>query len=312
MGCTTDIGPRFKIIWKKPWINSYGHSLENNLSLSTLEHGFDISYKIPLLHSPLEEYYLIQGGYIQENLYDCRSDIITANIARYWNIDNNWQRVVNLNGYINYFKQNNYLMKTVMLICPGITMNRVQRYGGIVSCWVHNQRYSVNISTNHYKPDIYFIVLQAQNIWIRTLFSKHCVLIRNNLSWMETNNLPFTIPVFRFFFTKDRVIRGYKYQFCSMNKYSQYINKNVTTKLITNTIEYQYNMFGKWWGVIFLDAGEITNNIKWKNFRIGTGIGIRWKLPVGFLKADIAIPLINKINMDSKFFHFYMNLGSEL
>ncbi len=48
---------------KKPWMNSYGHSLTSSISLSAPEQQFDFSYKVPLLKSPLEQYYLMQGRF---------------------------------------------------------------------------------------------------------------------------------------------------------------------------------------------------------------------------------------------------------
>lgn len=48
---------------EKPWVNSYGHSLTSSVSLSAPEQQFDFTYKVPLLKSPLEQYYLMQGGF---------------------------------------------------------------------------------------------------------------------------------------------------------------------------------------------------------------------------------------------------------
>lgn len=63
VGYSTDVGPRVRTSWKKPWMNSYGHSLTTSLSLSAPEQQLDFSYKMPLLKNPLEQYYLVQGGF---------------------------------------------------------------------------------------------------------------------------------------------------------------------------------------------------------------------------------------------------------
>lgn len=52
VGYSTDVGPRVKATWKKPWVNSYGHSLTSSVSLSAPEQQFDFTYKVPLLKSP--------------------------------------------------------------------------------------------------------------------------------------------------------------------------------------------------------------------------------------------------------------------
>lgn len=53
-------------------MNSYGHSLTSSLSLSAPEQQLDFSYKVPLLKSPLEQYYLMQGGFKRTDLNDTR------------------------------------------------------------------------------------------------------------------------------------------------------------------------------------------------------------------------------------------------
>ncbi|MGM3310620.1 autotransporter assembly complex protein TamA, partial [Enterobacter hormaechei subsp. steigerwaltii] len=45
VGYSTDVGPRVKASWKKPWMNSYGHSLTTSVSLSAPEQQLDFSYK---------------------------------------------------------------------------------------------------------------------------------------------------------------------------------------------------------------------------------------------------------------------------
>ena len=47
LGYSTDVGPRGKLIWKKPWINDSGHSLQSETDVSGLEQML-VSYKLPL------------------------------------------------------------------------------------------------------------------------------------------------------------------------------------------------------------------------------------------------------------------------
>ncbi|STD25413.1 protein YtfM [Enterobacter asburiae] len=61
VGYSTDVGPRVRTSWKKPWMNSYGHSLTTSLSLSAPEQQLDFSYKMPLLKNPLEHIILCRA-----------------------------------------------------------------------------------------------------------------------------------------------------------------------------------------------------------------------------------------------------------
>lgn len=270
------------------------------------EQFIDIDYKIPCFHNPLKQYYLIQWGWIHTNMYDLQSQVITLNIARYWYYSNYWQHAVHLHWYINDCIYSNGLVKTYILICPGININRMKKKGQSYPYWGGSHRYSIYVSAKNWKSDVNFIIVQLQNVQIQKILKKHRFLIRHNIGWIKTDNLLCTVPLFRFFFIKNCNIRGYKHKFISIYDGLQY------TKSLISTIEYQYNLFGKWWGAIFLDTGEVTNKIKWDNLKSGFGFGIRWQLPVGPIQLDIAIPLMHQIKINHKLFYFYINLGSEL
>ncbi|UOY04517.1 BamA/TamA family outer membrane protein [Candidatus Blochmanniella pennsylvanica] len=252
----------------------------------------------------------MQGGLIHEDTHNVQSSVTTINIARYWNCSHKWQRSINVHWHFNHCS-NNYIIKNIMLIYPGINISRIRKRGDIIPYWGDSQRYSINISNNCWKSDVNFIAVQVQNIWVRTLLKKHRILARGNLSWIDTNNFSSVDLMLRFFSNVNNGIRGYKYK--SLYPYDNSESfVGIATKLITTTFEYQYNVINKWWGAIFIDAGEITNDIKWNSFKSGIGIGVRWQLPIGPIKLDVATPLIHKGKINHHFLYLYVSLGPDL
>ena len=81
------------------------------------------------------------------------------------------------------------------------------------------------------------------------------------------------------------------------------------SKLITGSLEYQYNVTGKWWGAVFVDSGEAVSDIRRSDFKTGAGVGVRWESPVGPIKLDFAVPVADK---DEHGLQFYIGLGPEL
>lgn len=118
VGYSTDVGPRVKATWKKPWMNSYGHSLTTSTSISAPEQILDFSYKMPLLKNPLEQYYLVQGGFKRTDLNDTESDSTTLVASRYWDLSSGWQRAINLRWSFDHFTQGE-ITNTTMLFYPG-------------------------------------------------------------------------------------------------------------------------------------------------------------------------------------------------
>ena len=306
VGYSTDVGPRVKGTWRKPWMNSYGHSLTSSLSLSAPEQQLDFSYKVPLLKSPLEQYYLMQGGFKRTDLNDTQADSTTLAVSRYWEMSSGWQRALNLRWSLDHFTQAN-VTNTTMLIYPGVSVNRTRSRGGLMPTWGDSQRYSVDYSNTMWGSDINFIVMQAQDVWIRTLYDRHRFVVRGNLGWIEADNFSKVPPDLRFFAGGDRSIRGYKYK--SISPKDDDGKLMGASKLATGSLEYQYNVSGKWWGAVFVDSGEAVSDIRESNFKTGAGLGVRWQSPVGPIKLDIARTIGDK---EEHGLQFYIGLGPEL
>lgn len=306
VGYSTDVGPRVKGTWRKPWMNSYGHSLTSSLSLSAPEQQLDFSYKVPLLKSPLEQYYLMQGGFKRTDLNDTQADSTTLAVSRYWEMSSGWQRALNLRWSLDHFTQAS-VTNTTMLIYPGVSVNRTRSRGGLMPTWGDSQRYSVDYSNTMWGSDINFIVMQAQDVWIRTLYDRHRFVVRGNLGWIEADNFSKVPPDLRFFAGGDRSIRGYKYK--SISPKDDDGKLMGASKLATGSLEYQYNVSGKWWGAVFVDSGEAVSDIRESNFKTGAGLGVRWQSPVGPIKLDIARPIGDK---EEHGLQFYIGLGPEL
>ena len=302
VGYSTDVGPRVKATWKKPWMNSYGHSLTTSTSISAPEQTLDFSYKMPLLKNPLEQYYLVQGGFKRTDLNDTESDSTTLVASRYWDLSSGWQRAINLRWSLDHFTQGE-ITNTTMLFYPGVMISRTRSRGGLMPTWGDSQRYSIDYSNTAWGSDVDFSVFQAQNVWIRTLYDRHRFVTRGTLGWIETGDFDKVPPDLRFFAGGDRSIRGYKYKSIANG------DLKGASKLITGSLEYQYNVTGKWWGAVFVDSGEAVSDIRRSDFKTGTGVGVRWESPVGPIKLDFAVPVADK---DEHGLQFYIGLGPEL
>ncbi|HCN96353.1 MAG TPA: autotransporter assembly complex protein TamA, partial [Leclercia sp.] len=242
VGYSTDVGPRVKATWKKPWMNSYGHSLTTNASISAPEQQLDFSYKMPLLKNPLEQYYLVQGGFKRTDLNDTEADSTTLAVSRYWDLSSGWQRAINLRWSLDHFTQAN-VTNTTMLLYPGVMISRTRSRGGLMPTWGDSQRYSVDYSNTAWGSDVDFVVVQAQNAWIRTLYDRHRFVMRGNLGWIETGDFEKVPPDLRFFAGGDRSIRGYKYKsIAPKDDDGKLIG---ASKLATGSPAYQYNVTGK-------------------------------------------------------------------
>lgn len=306
IGYSTDVGPRLKANWRKPWVNQYGQSVNTSSSISAVEQQLDFSYKIPLLKNPLQQYYLLQGGFKRTDLNDTRANSASVAALRYWDLSSGWQPVINLRWSLDHFTQANVTHST-MLLYPGVMISRTRSRGGIATEWGDTQRYSVDYSSSLWRSNVNFLILQAQNVWIRSLGEKNRFLIRANLGWIDSDDFNRIPPDLRFFAGGDRSIRGYKHK--SVSPKDQDGKLTGASKLVTGSLEYQYNVTGKWWGAVFVDSGKAVNKFTDGDFKTGAGFGVRWVSPLGPVKLDLAVPLGDKTVHGVQ---LYIGLGPEL
>ncbi len=106
------------------------------------------------------------------------------------------------------------------------------------------------------------------DVWIRTLYDRHRFVVRGNLGWIEADNFDKVPPDLRFC-RGDRSIRGYKYK--SISPKDDDGKLIGASKLATGSLEYQYNVSGKWWGAVFVDSGEAVSDIRESDFKPAPG-----------------------------------------
>lgn len=306
LGYSTDVGPRGKLIWKKPWINDSGHSLQSETDVSGLEQMLDFSYKLPLEKNALEHFWLFRSGYKHEDLNDTMSDAMSLEAARRWEPYEGWQKGVALKWRYDDFKQGSIANRTMMLF-PEISLSRSRSRGGLMPRWGDSQRYTVGYASRMWGSEIDALMVEAQYVLIRTYARNHRFVLRSHLGWIETGDFNDVPPDLRYFAGGDRSIRGYDYE--SISPKDENGELLGASRLLTGSIEYQLRVTSNWWGAVFLDIGRADNRFEFSNFKKGAGVGIRWESPLGPVKLDIARPVGDS---QESGIQFYIGLGPEL
>ena len=112
----------------------------------------------------------------------------------------------------------------------------------------------------------------------------------------------------RFYAGGGGSVRGYSYQAIGPR-----IDNTTTPQgglsLLETSLELRHKFTDKWGGVAFIDAGGVGVD-KWPNgddFGVGVGVGVRYDLGFGPIRADIAVP-ISRREGDSPF-QVYISIG---
>lgn len=307
IGYSTDVGPRLQWSWTKPWINDRGHSVRSNIYLSSPKQTIELTYKQPLLKNPLNYYYEYSAGFENENKNDTKTTASTFAALRYWNHPTGWQYSLGLRVRHDSFTQADISDKTLLLY-PTASLTRTRLRGGAFPDWGDSQRITVDLGRKLWLSDVDFFKIQGSTAWIRTYAQNHRFLTRLEVGILNTANIHRIPPALRFFAGGDRSVRGYGYKKISpKDRNGKLIGGS---RLLTGSVEYQYQVYQDWWLATFVDSGLAANSFNPNELRYGTGVGVRWASPVGAIKFDIATPVHDKDN--SKNIQFYIGLGAEI
>ena len=305
IGYSTDVGIRGSLSWTKPWLNAKGHSFTSDFSLSAPEQSITAGYKIPLRNA-LNEYYLIQYGLKKEDNLDTQSIASNLSLERHWLKDKGWNKALFIHYLIENYEQG-VLDDVGQFVLPGGTLSRTRARLGAnqLITWGDEQSLTLEYGNQTLLSETDLLRLQAGTSWIRSYGKNHRGILRLSAGANLAKDFTRVAPSLRFFAGGDNSIRGYNYESISPTDSSGALTG--AKYLATTSIEYQYRLFGKWWGALFYDYGDAFNDQpEWKR---GTGFGVRWISPLGPLQIDFAWGLESDPGDQ---FKIHFTLGPEL
>ncbi|EEZ00939.1 uncharacterized protein YtfM precursor [Vibrio sp. RC586] len=304
LGYSTDVGVRGSLKWKKPWVNSRGHSFDSSFSISAPEQTITAGYQIPL-EDVLNEYYRIQYGMKNVDKRDTQSLESNLSLERHWQLDGGWHRTVFIRYLLENYEQGLQDDNSQFLL-PGITYSRTRtRSSGSLLTWGDKQTITLEYGDPKLISATRVARVQAGSSWLRTYARNHRALVRVDGGANITDEFDQLSPSLRFFAGGDNNLRGYGYESISPKDASGALTG--AKYIATSSIEYQYRLTGNWWAAMFMDVGDAFNDTpEWKK---GAGVGVRWVSPVGPIRLDFAWGLDAEPGDE---FKIHFTLGPEL
>ena len=304
IGYSTDVGPRLKLNWHKPWLNKAGHSLRSDMAISEIEQSIEAAYKLPLT-TAATDFYQVQLGFRNRDNEDTASRESNLLLERYWLLSSDWYRTVSVRWLYEDFVQADQ-SDNISLIMPGVSYNRTKQKGGSMPYSANRLSLRVEVSDEAWGSDASFVRLRGRAGWIGSAGDNHRFVTRvdGGAILMETlRSLP---PSLRFFAGGDNSIRGYSYETVSPRNDEGELTGG--RYMLTGSLEYQYRLSGNWWLATFTDYGSAWDDTP--DWVQGVGAGVRWASPVGPVRLDFAFGLDQPGGGSG--FQLHFSLGPEL
>ena len=155
--------------------------------------------------------------------------------------------------------------------------------------------------------DFWQLRLSSWNIW--SIAEQGRFLFRSNLGYTDAesrqvlgvnfNQMP---EYYEFRAGGARSVRGYAFE-------TLFPSDALTggKHIAVASVEYEHEVIPDWSIAAFLDAGNAFNKLDDFEEKLGAGIGIRWRSPVGLARIDLGIPLDDA----DESFQIYITVGPE-
>ncbi|WP_235591510.1 autotransporter assembly complex protein TamA, partial [Pseudoalteromonas sp. H71] len=212
-GFSTDLGPRVRFKWSKPWITEDGHYLDTNMNIAEKQQDLSMAYTVPV-DDPNDDLWRFSVGYkLEDELADdTYSEILTAQLQRQWLTEDKWVRTAFLRRDQETFRLGDDPKESTEMLMPGISYARKNLKGGTTPYWGEQWLISAEFGLDDVLSSTNLLRVQLQHAWLRTYLNKHLVFLKANVGAMlvdDINNVPYSL---RFYAGGDQSVRGFAYQ----------------------------------------------------------------------------------------------------
>lgn len=302
VGYGTDTGARGTLGLELRRINRRGHRGQIQLVGAETEQSFQASYLIPGPY-PRTDVLSFNTAYALEDTDTAESETYLIGAQRTQS-RGGWRETLSLNYQRDDFEVG--LDQGISdLLVPGASYERVKADDRIYTKNGYRLRLGLQGAEGSLLSTSTFLQASLDGKLIRSLGDRHRLITRAEAGYMETNEFRELPPRFRFFAGGDRSVRGFGYQ--ELGEKDEAGNVIGGQALLVGSLEYELRVLEKWSAAVFYDTGNAFSAFG-DPLEYGAGFGIRWRSPIGPIRADMAWALSD----DDRPFRFHLNIGPDL
>jgi len=286
LGFGTDTGPRASAGVESRRVNQRGHRYRVNARASGVESALQAEYIIPI-KDVTKDRWRIYAQALRADVGDADAIQYSLGAGR----EDSWlglRRRVFLNAERSSFEFGDEGSQSATLVYPGITLSfdrlddpKFVRRGFSLATTLQGGADAAGSVTD-------FLSLQLTGRGILPLGKRGRLLVAADGRILQAGNFAALPPSQRFFLGGDRSVRGYVFQ--SISPENAQGDDIGGSRSLSFNLEADYQIAGNWGVAAFFDGGDVSDGAP-TNFLKGTGLGLRYRSPVGMIRIDVAHPL---------------------
>lgn len=280
-GFGTDTGARITLGMERRYLNTLGHKFATDIKISQTHKTVSGKYTIPLTN-PATDRVVLRADYSVEHLHNIKR------VTQLWeaadeHIKNSWLRRYTLTYQHEDFEIG--LDDGVsQLFIPSVAWNYLADSNSVYAG--RGMRFNVDVrgARRDQISDTSFVQARTTARYIFQAPGGRLITRADvGNTWTQYfSDLP---PTIRFFAGGDYSVRGYAYKSIGPTDASGEVIGGKS--LLVTSVEYEYLFAQNWSAAVFFDAGNAFHE-KAEPLHASRGVGIRRKLPIGWLRIDVA------------------------
>jgi translocation and assembly module TamA len=300
---SSDSGPGVRLGVQRRWLNKRGHKLGGKIEYSTRLQEISTNYRIPY-PGVRNRNFDFGVAYRDEETDSSRSRM--ARIAATEVLDR-WKGFTRTLGlqYLNGdFEIADQRGKTSLLYAEGL-LTRKKSDDIYFPTSGYSLLYGLRASAESVLSDTSLVQVRAEGKWLTKVGEDGRFITRGALGAMTVKNFDALPPELRFFAGGDRSIRGFDYQQIGETNASGGVIGGEYQ--VVASAEYEHYFLENWGAAVFVDAGDaFTSKF---DLNVGTGVGLRWKSPVGMVRLDVGYGIVTDLEQK---FRIHITIGPDL
>lgn len=301
VGYGTDTGARGTLGWERRYIGDRGQKFTSKLKVSQVRAGVSTQYTIPV-YRPATDRIAFTANWTHDypDTSDSRTLETGSSLTRGFG---NWLLTGSLNVHRERFEVANDRGETTLLI-PGTSALLVRTDDRIVARRGYRWQLDLRGASEDVVSDLSFLQGRAQLKVIQALGARGRLIARTDGGATRTDDFEDLPATLRFFAGGDNSVRGYAYQ--SIGPVNAEGEVTGGKYLLVGSIEYEHAVYKKWSAAVFYDVGNAFLGAG-EAFKAGTGIGVRWRSPLGNIRLDVA----NAVSEPDRPWRIHFTLGPD-
>jgi len=302
VGYATDSGVRGKLGWTNRLFNTKGHKVSADLQLAELENSLSLSFVVPV-NNPRFNKVVHTVAYQDEEWDETTTRLLTAAVTRQYEGPQ-----FKLSGGLELRDEVYDIGSTSgdgLFLIPSVN------FGYTKADDILNTRNGLQVSVgvrgaaDSLLSDADFLQATLSGKAIYSPFDQWRLIGRGSLGVTAVESIDLLPPSLRFYAGGDNSIRGYGYKSIGTKDDSGEVIGG--RYLVVGGIEAE-RMFGERWSLaVFWDGGTATDDLSLDFFQ-GVGVGVRFRLPFGQIRFDVA----SAVTEDGNPLRIHLNVGGDL